>query len=39
MLYYDRTEVSGGSDVSKTSKSTERNIYHYWYFSKKGFKF
>ena len=39
MLYYDRTEVSGGSDVSKTSKPTERNICHYWYFLEKGSKF
>ena len=39
MLYYNRTEVSGGSDVRKTSKPTERNICHYWNFLEKGSKF
>ena len=33
MLYYDRI------DVNKTNESKECNIYHYWYFLKKGFKF
>ena len=39
MLHYDRINVSEGIDVSKTSKSKECNIYHYWYFLDKGFKF
>ena len=39
MLCYDRTDVSEGIDVNKTSESKERDIYHYWYFLNKGFKF
>ena len=39
MLYYDRIDVSVGIDVNKTSKSKECNIFHYWYFLSKGFKF
>ena len=37
MLYYDRTDVSEGADVNKTSTSKEGDICHYWYFSDKGF--
>ena len=29
MLYYDRTDVSEGIDVNKTSKSEECSISHY----------
>ena len=32
MLYYDRIDVSEGSDVNKTSASRECDICHYWYF-------
>ena len=32
MLYFDRIEVSEGSDVNKTSASKMCDIYHYWYF-------
>lgn len=32
MLLYDRTDVSEGIDVNKTSVSKECNICHYWYF-------
>ena len=32
MLYYDRTVVSEGIDVSKTSASKECDVCHYWYF-------
>ena len=32
MLYYDRTDVSEGVDVNKTSASKECIICHYWYF-------
>ena len=39
MLYYDRTDVSGGTDVNKTTASKECHVYHYWYFLNKGFKF
>ena len=39
MLYYDRIDVSEGIDLNKTSESKEYNIWHYWYFLDKGFKF
>ena len=39
MLYLDRTPVSKGTDVSKTSGSKECDIFHYWYFLSKGFRF
>ena len=39
MLYYDRIDVSEGNDVNKTSEWKECDIYHYWYFLNKGFKF
>ena len=32
MLYFDRIEVSEGTNVNKTSESKECNICHYWYF-------
>ena len=32
ILYYDRTDVSEGIDVNKTSASRECDICHYWYF-------
>ena len=32
MLLCDRTDVSEGIDVNKTSVSKECNICHYWYF-------
>ena len=32
MLLYDRTDVSEGIDVNKTSVSKECNTCHYWYF-------
>ena len=38
MLYSDRTDVSEGIDVNKTSESKESNICHYQYFLNKGFK-
>ena len=38
-LYYDRIDVSEGTDVNKTSKSKECDIFHYWYFLDKAFKF
>ena len=34
MVYFDRLEVSEGTDVNKTSKSKECDICHYWYFLK-----
>ena len=39
MLYYDRTDVSEGIDINKTSTSKESDICHYRYFLNKGFKF
>ena len=33
MLYYDRTDVSEGIYVNKTSESKECDICHYWYLS------
>ena len=39
MLYYDRIDVSEGTDVNKTSESNECDICHYWYVLNKGFKF
>ena len=39
MLYFDRTDVSEGTDVNKTSESNECDICHYWYVLNKGFKF
>ena len=38
MLYYDRIEVSEGTDVNKTSDSKESDICHYRYFLDKGCK-
>ena len=39
MIYFDRIDASEGIDVNKTSTSKECDIYHYWYFLNKGFKF
>ena len=39
MLYYDRTDVSEGTYVNKTSASKECEICHYWYFLNYSFKF
>ena len=39
MLYCDRICVFGGIDVNKRSESKERDIFHYWYFLDKRFKF
>ena len=39
MIYYDRVDVSEGIDVDKTREPKECDIYHYWYFLNKEFKF
>ena len=39
MLYYNRIEVSEGTDVNKTSESKVSHICQNWYFLAKGFKF
>ena len=31
ILYYDRTDVFEGIDISRTSVSKESDICHYWY--------
>ena len=37
MLYYDRTDISKGIDPTKSNKSRECMICHYWSFNN-GFK-
>ena len=39
ILYYDRIDVSERIDVNKTTESKECDIWYYWYFLNKGFKF
>ena len=39
MLQYDRTDVSEGIDVNKTSDSKECMFRHYWHFKDVGYKF
>ena len=40
MLYFDRIDVSEGTDVvNKTSPSKKCDICHYWYFLKYSFEF
>ena len=39
MLYFDRIDVSEGTDAKKTSALKECDICHYWYFLNKAFKF
>ena len=39
MLYFDRTDVSEGINVNKTSELKECDICLYWYFLNKSFKF
>ena len=39
VLFYDRINVSKGTNVNKTSASKECDIYHYWYFLNYSFKF
>ena len=38
MLYYDRIDISKGIDRTKSNKSKECMICHYWFFNH-GFKF
>ena len=38
-LYFDRIDVSKGIDNNKTRASKECDIFHYWYFLSKVFKF
>ena len=39
MLYFNRSDVSKGIDIEKTSASKERYICQCWYFLDKRFKF
>ena len=39
MLQYDRTDVSEGIDINKTSESKECMLCHYWCFKDVGYKF
>ena len=39
MLEYDRIDIPEGTDMSKTNKSRECNICHYWYFLDKSFHY
>ena len=32
ILFYDRIDVSEGTDVIKTSASKECDVFHYWHF-------
>ena len=36
---YDRTDVSEGIDINKTSPSKDRMLCHYWHFKDVGYKF
>ena len=38
MLYYNRNDVSEGTDLAKNNKSKECMIFHYWFFNH-GFRF
>ena len=38
ILYYNKIEVSEGTDINKTGASKVCDICHYWYFLNKGFK-
>ena len=38
MLYYDRTDISEGTDLTKSNTSKKCMICHYWFFNH-GFKF
>ena len=31
MLYYDRIDISKGTDLAKSNNSKECMIYHYWF--------
>ena len=39
MIEYDRMDISEGIDMSKTNKSVECDICHYWYFLDKNFNY
>ena len=39
MIEYDRIDISEGININKASASKECDIYHYWYFLDKAFKY
>ena len=39
ILYYNRTDISEGININRTSELKECDICHYWYFLDKGLKF
>ena len=39
MLYFDRIDISEGTDVNETCASKECDICHYWYFLNYSSKF
>ena len=39
MLRYEKTDVSEGIDINKTSASKEFELCHYWFFKDIEFKF
>ena len=39
MLQYKEIDVSEGTDLNKTSTSTECELCHYWFFKDVGFQF
>ena len=39
MLHYDRIDFFEAVDVNEASESKGCDVYHYWYFLNKGFKF
>ena len=39
MLRYQKTDVSEGININKTSASKECELCHYWFFKDTGFKF
>ena len=39
MIFYHRIDASEKIDVNNTSESKECDIYHYWHYLNKGFKF
>ena len=39
MLYFDKIDISEGTDVNKTSASKKCDICHYWCFFNYSFKF
>ena len=39
MLQYERIDISGGVDPTKSDKSKECIVCHYWYFKDIGYKY